>query len=312
MKLKATLALYAGGEGSGCNPEVGHCGRHPGASPTGLWPGESTQDHYKDMISGQYTSERAALHEKIVTEMTAGKHPNNNKTPVAYVLGGGTASGKTTASRKILGEQPHVLRIDPDEIKLKIPEYEQLKKEDPENAAFRVHEESSDLTKKVMGEAIARKLDLTYDSTTTGKSSTAMVRALLDHGYDVHLMFVDVPLKVAKERALIREKKSGDPMNFGRHVPENVISEAHHRAAANFFTLKDIPELKSVNLYDNTDGPKLIYSKEQGGTGKVHDQDLFERFHKKAKGELEARAIPGYGLRPISFTKGRRRFGKRN
>lgn len=281
MRLSATISIYGGGTGSGCNPKAGKCGR----PSLGLRSGESTQDKYKD-VAGNYTAERSRLHEKVIDEMIGNKTTPVGRAPIAYVLGGGTASGKTTASREILGGQPSFLRVDPDELKTKIPEYAQLKKEDPEHAAFRVHEESSDLTKKLMSEAIARKLDLTYDSTTSGKGSTAMIDSLIRHGYHVHLLFVDVPIDEARKRAALREKQSTDPMNLGRHVPDSVIKESHQRSAQNFMYMRDIPELKSVSLYDNTTKPKLVYFRPEGGGSTIYDKEIFNRYRQKARGEI--------------------------
>lgn len=58
MNLQQTLDLYGGGRGSGCNPEVGKCGR-PKGSGTGKG---STAQHLADMIrsSGGFTYKPAS------------------------------------------------------------------------------------------------------------------------------------------------------------------------------------------------------------------------------------------------------------
>jgi predicted ABC-type ATPase len=278
MNISSTIALYGHGtsEGAVHGWDTRGRGRH-------LSPGQTTEDKFRNPETKMWDPDRAKMHEQIISEMIAGKTPSVDRGPVAHVLGGGTASGKTTASRKIIGNDPNVLRVDPDELKTKIPEYEQLKKDDPKKAAFRVHEESSYLTKALMAEAISRGLDLTYDSTTSGKGAMAMINTMLNHGYQVHTMFVDVPLEVAKQRADLRARESNDPMNRGRFIPAIIIEESHNRAAENFFKLRENPELSSVRLFDNTGAsPRLILSRSGSDPEVVHDQDRLEQYRQKA------------------------------
>lgn len=305
MNIHAAIELFGYGTSEGVTKawDTRGRGRH-------LRPGESTESHYRDKETKLWDPKRAEMHDHIIAEAVSGKLAPTDRAPVATVLGGGTASGKTTMSRVILGNDPNVLRVDPDEMKTKIPEYEQLKHDDPKNASARVHEESSYLTKAMMAEAIARGLDLTYDATTSGKGSIAMVRTLLNQGYQVHVMFADVPLDVAKERADLRARESNDPMNRGRFVPEAVIHESHERAAQNFFTLKDMPGIASVRLFDNSqkhgDSPTLVFSKRGEEEGKVHDDSKFNTYKKKAFEGIYA-SVQRHGRRRIQVSERRKR-----
>jgi predicted ABC-type ATPase len=305
MNLASAIELYGYGTSEGVTRAWDTRGRG-----RALRSGESTEDHYRNKETKLWDSERAAMHDQVIASMIGGKVPPTGRAPVAHVLGGGTASGKTTASRTILGNDPNVLRVDPDELKTKIPEYEQLKKEDSDNAALRVHEESSYLTKALMAEAIARGLDLTYDATTSGKGAVAMVKTLLNRGYTTNTMFVDVPLDVARQRADLRAKESTDPMNRGRFVPDSVIQESHARSASNFFTLKDLPGINSSYLYDNSqkqgEPQTLLYSKKDGQE-KIHDQSRFDEYKKKASEGVHASALQRYRRGRFSINQGRRR-----
>src|SRR6185369_843496 len=161
MNLGAALEIYGGGPGSGCHGP--NCGRPEGPHSV------STEERFRDAKTGEWTPERQAFHQSIVDAAVAGKEPAEGRRPIAYVMGGGTASGKTTASERVIGKNPGAVRVDPDEIKFKIPEFADYKKAEPKTASAMVHEESSYITKKVMAETIARGLDLTYDATTSGK-----------------------------------------------------------------------------------------------------------------------------------------------
>jgi predicted ABC-type ATPase len=304
MNLASAIELFGYGTSEGVTKAWDTRGR--GRT---LRPGESTEDHYRSKETGLWNPQRSAMHDQVIAAMVEGKVPPKDRAPVAHVLGGGTASGKTTMSRSILGDDPNTLRVDPDEMKTKIPEYDQLKQDDPNHAALRVHEESSYLTKSLMAEAIARGLDLTYDATTSGKGSIAMVKTLLDQGYKVHVMFADVPLEVARQRADLRARESDDPMNRGRFVPDSVINESHQRAAQNFLTLKDMPGLSSTRLYDNSGKmgeQKLVFSKQGEGKGTVHDEKFFDRYKTKAFKDVSA-SIQRHGRRRFPIQEGRRR-----
>lgn len=63
---------------------------------------------------------------------------------MVVLIGGGTASGKTTMRQTIVGKTLmergiRTVTADPDKIKNSIPEYESLKKDHPNDAARLVH-----------------------------------------------------------------------------------------------------------------------------------------------------------------------------
>jgi len=136
-----------------------------------------------------------------------------------------------------------------------------------------------------------------------------MIERLVKEGYEVHLMFVDVPLETAIARAASRAANPKSATGFGRIVPLEVIKESHQRAAANFFTLKDMPGLASVRLFDNTgDKPRAVFEKKQYQEGVTHDKAQLEKYRRKAFEDVGASAeISGYGFRPVPVRKGRRR-----
>jgi predicted ABC-type ATPase len=295
MNLAAAIELYSGGPGSGCNPAVGNCGRKSAGSegvsfkniqaPTKpLGPGQSTEDVWRDPKTGKWDPERAAFHERVVSALIAG-HARYAGQPIATILGGGTASGKTSASRKIMGDDPNVIRVDPDELKLAIPEYAGLKQTDPEHASLRVHEESSYISKLAMAQIAARGLDLVYDATTSGNGGPSMAQLLQSKGYDVRAMFFDIPVEEAVARSERRANKSDDPINFGRHVPLAVIQANHYGAANKFMKMKDMPEITSKKFFDNTGSePKLVYERAGMGEEKIHDNERWEQYKAKAEG----------------------------
>src|SRR6185369_2458302 len=103
MNLGAALEIYGGGPGSGCHGP--NCGRPEGPHSV------STEERFRDAKTGEWTPERQAFHQSIVDAAVAGKEPAEGRRPIAYVMGGGTASGKTTASERVIGKNPGAVRV---------------------------------------------------------------------------------------------------------------------------------------------------------------------------------------------------------
>lgn len=175
---------------------------------------------------GVYNDTRRALHRKLLKEVVAGK-PTGLEQPVAVLMGGMTAAGKTTTVEKGLDKSDKVY-INSDDFKEKLPEY------NGHNAAF-VHEESGDLADAAFFMAIERRQNLILDSTmkSLGGSTyeqakgdgglAAKIEKLKQAGYRVEIRFVDVDVETAVERSMRRFAGQELRKGGGRYVPANVI-----------------------------------------------------------------------------------------
>jgi hypothetical protein len=90
MNLASAIELYGYGTSEGVTKAWDTRGRG-----RALRSGESTEDHHRNKETGIWNPQRAAMHEQVIASMVAGKVPPSGRAPVAHVLGGGTASGKT-------------------------------------------------------------------------------------------------------------------------------------------------------------------------------------------------------------------------
>lgn len=254
-------------------------------APTGrtLGKGQTTEAMWKDK-AGNWDEARAAWHETVAERAVHGKQSSDH--PQITIMGGGSASGKSTLGKQIVEHAADMVRVDSDELKLEIPEYADLKKTDPSNAAMRAHEESSHLAHMILAKSMANKLDIIYDTTSSGKNSSALVKEAADRGYKVNLIFADVPLSVARERANYRANNPNNRAGFGRVVPDEVIASSHHKSAENFMKMKEMPEVSSVRLFDTTEKtPSPIYSRSATDPGTIHDHARYAAYQKKARGE---------------------------
>jgi predicted ABC-type ATPase len=307
MNLLTAITLHCYGTSEGVTKAWDTRGRGRHAPMKSLRPGQTTENAWRNQKTGKWNAERYAYHHKVINQLLAGHTAPSDRKPIVTILGGGTGSGKTTLSRKVLGNDPNVLRVDPDELKLAVPEYDKLKQDDPLNASARVHDESSYMTKMAMAQAASKGLDIVYDATTSGNGGPAMAKLLAEKGYDVRAMFVDVPIDVARARAAKREADSTDPINFGRHVPDEVIQWSHYGAADKFMQLKDMPEVADKKFYDNSGKePQLVYSRSGMGKETINDQDKWDAYQEKAshKELLGAGTLRGSARRPTSYAQG--------
>lgn len=233
--------------------------------------GGSAQAHLRKNADGSwgFTPEREALHDQIVADALAGVPSSNN--PTVVFLGGGAASGKSTAlaGAKLDINDKHVT-VNPDDVKKKLPEYKQKTSE--EAAAF-THEESSYVAKRIQAAAVEGKKDIVVDAVgdTSASSMEKKISSAKSAGYRTIGTYVTIPTAEAQKRAFDRGVKEG------RVVPPKVIA-AGHRGVSNTF-----PQIASkfdeVALYNNEiRGNLRLIGSGKNGSFNVEDQGLWTEF----------------------------------
>lgn len=249
------------------------------------WP--TTDGVYKK--DGKYTPERQKLHDAIVKKIvdSATKPPAGVK-PVAILMGGGSASGKGTVRSGIImpkaaadGMTPGI--CDSDDIKNEMPEYELFKQQDIESAAYRVHDESSDICNEAIKACVKEGKNLLFDGTMKNYDKySSIINMLHDNGYEVQIVGVDVPLEEAYKRSDSRAEHTG------RTVPHSIIAGSHGGFA---LTLPDLVDLVDGSiLYDNNNGrdvgPQPIMI-----DGQVINKEKYDTFIKKGQDHINNKRI---------------------
>jgi predicted ABC-type ATPase len=168
---------------------------------------------------GNYTKERQELHQKIINDFKDELICIQKDEPIAILMGGSPASGKSTFLKKyapyLLKEE--ILKVDADEIRSMLPEYKGYN-------ATQTHLETKDIVNTLLSDktiGIPCKYDIIYDGTMNStKSYLPLISLLKSLGYKIFIVYVDkVPEEVVKKRALERYKKSG------RFVPMEIIDD---------------------------------------------------------------------------------------
>lgn len=256
--------------------------QYPPANPSGL----DTQSKYRDRQTGQYTPERTQLHQQIIGRVLDGVSPSNR--PTVYMLGGGTAAGKSSAVKSGLVKLPdNAAHIDPDGIKGELPEYQAQVKTNDVTAAGYNHEESSDVSNMAIGAALKRKADVVMD--TTGDSGIDKLREKVQRwraaGHRVSADYCTVPTDMAIERSNARAAKTG------RFVAEDTIRGIH--AGVSQVVPQAIAEglYDDFRLWDTSGGTPRLLAVAAGTNLKVHDAQGWQAFLDKGKQTEKYRRI---------------------
>jgi len=243
----------------------------------------TTDSKYKDK-NGHYTPERLELHNKIGRHIFADAGESQKK-PIAILMGGGTASGKSTLLKNVLlphikAEGQHIGVIDSDAIKEEIPEYHQFQKENVETGARRVHTESSDIAGYVMHNLADSKKNMVIDGTMKNPEKyLVLIDELKKKGYEVQMVIADVSIKEARVRASARAKKTG------RVVPDEILLQSHIGVSSTFKQLQK--KVDSYHVYDTTDGGKLIADNDGIKDKKRMNEFLNKKNHNNKKNKME-------------------------
>lgn len=202
-----------------------------------------TKSYHFDYELGRYKPYRRQLHRAIITSVKEGVVCVERTQPIAILMGGSPASGKSTFLKKyapyLLKEE--ILKVDADEIRSMLPEYRGYN-------ATQTHQETKDIVTTLLSDrsiGIPCKFDIIYDGTMNNtKSYIPLIDLLKGLGYKVFIVYIsNVPYDVVVKRSLERYKRSG------RFVPLEVIDDFFSKGTAALEELK-----KDVDGYMIVDG----------------------------------------------------------
>lgn len=227
---------------------------------------------------GKLTKERQQLHDGIVADILATSTPVEQ--PVSYMMGGGPASGKSSITNTgKLGLPDNIAKIDSDEIKKLLPEFQELLKGEDQRGASFVHEESSGLGKRVLAAAIDGRHNSFLDG--TGDSGLDALRKKTNKmrkgGRRVIANYVSLDTDTAVKIA----RKRGE--ETGRVVPEKFLRATH--ATISEILPQAIEEglFNELTLWDtNTKDEPFKMLEHKDGKTTIIDQAAYDRFLSKA------------------------------
>lgn len=250
---------------------------------------EYMHKYYAPYTSGtstqkMYAGDRAReeLRDQIVSEVVnrANTPPAGTK-PIAVLMGGGAASGKSYVREKVIDPalQAGGVRVgvcDPDDMKTRLPEWDHFVKNDPQNAASILHQESVKLADQAFYKLMEEGKNILYDKTMRVVGDyRKKIQELHDHGYNVVVVGVTTDINTALKRAEKRERK----------IPEATLRATHSGFATAWEFIKDYAD--DYRLYDSTSGDLELIESIHG----VEDKSKMEEFHDRGKNGQRRRAM---------------------
>jgi predicted ABC-type ATPase len=183
-----------------------------------------------------YTPEREALHKKIVQQMTSKAVCIERGQPIAVLMGGSPASGKSTFLKKFAPYLTSDLlwKVDADAVREYLPEYEGWN-------ASATHLETQDVVKKLISSFdIPCKHDFIFDGTMSNSSKyIALIAQLKKIGYAIYIIYMDAPKEVTVQRSLQRYlNNNGGKAKYGRYVPKYIIDDFYNTGKAGLNEIK--------------------------------------------------------------------------
>ena len=209
----------------------------------------TSRDYFKES-SGKIYKKRNELHESILKSILD-KYKSSNK-PRVYFLLGSIGSGKTSVKDQILKSEKNktdFIFVNFDDLKKQLPEYELLKKLNPEKAAQFVQSESARLAGKLFKKAIQKKYNIIFEKNIRknldGKfqlKEDIMKAVKKNYSISIHIVFLDSH-KEAWQRVEKRAKE------IKRFVPKKEVKETFNNLFSHFNILYRSLLKESFTIY---------------------------------------------------------------
>ena len=173
-----------------------------------------SREFFKKNNEGEVHPRRKNLHTDIINEYLT--QCKSQKNPTLHFILGSIGSGKTSLKDKIFETIPknNYLYINFDEIKLKLPEYEILKKINPKKASYFVQSESAKIAGILKNKAMKKRINIVYEKNVRlRKDNTLRLSGEMKEAFKkkykvmIHVVFLD-SLKEAWKRVQERYKRT--------------------------------------------------------------------------------------------------------
>lgn len=185
--------------------------------------------------------------------------------PRAVVLAGINGAGKTTASREIL---TNVLRIptfvNADAIA------RGLNGLNPESEAVR----AGRLMLQQLDDLVAARADFAFETTLAARTYAGWLSGLRVTGYEVYLYYYWLRSSELAITRVAQRVQSG-----GHFVPDDTIRQRYARSVHNFFELYQ-PVSDWREVYDNSNGARVLSGVGSLGEELIDDEDLWSQFRR--------------------------------
>jgi hypothetical protein len=233
--------------------------------------------------NGQYNAEATARHERQFAQagIDARKGVPEDQQPVAHILAGGAATGKTRAELvRSQAELPDAPVINPDDFMEgnkergieADPRYTLMKDSDPLGAAHRAHEQSAEVANEAQTRAIENRQNVIIDRVSGNSEKLAEdIKHLKAAGYRVELRGVDRDLGESLQAMAGRFDETG------RWVPAHVLEAGHKGAAKAIQENATNADRTTLRIAPKGGGAHVLVSEHNNGEpGVVYNESAYQ------------------------------------
>ena len=145
----------------------------------------------------------------------------------AAIIGGQPGSGKSFAVSKLFEKNPNFVFINGDDFREFLPEYKELTKSNPENAADLSQHAVNFWVERAIDKCIEEEMDLIVEGTMrVPGTSLKTALALKESGYSVTFVLISTPYELSLESMQARYDESVKLFGSGRSVKIESHDEA--------------------------------------------------------------------------------------
>jgi len=199
-----------------------------------------------------------AEHDEIYVGIAKKILPNN---PRVIITGGQPGSGKGTLAALAMQELEAfgaAIKIDADDLRDRHPQYKQLQRDNDREAATHVHPDASAWAKRLMNDAVAKRVNIVIDQSSKNSDSVLkQVEKLRSADYQIELRVMAVNAEISEQRIHTRYEDEKADKVVGRFVPLDVHEEAYTGLAKTLAAVEREKAVDVLGVYDKKQ--EIIY-----------------------------------------------------
>ncbi|MFC3682324.1 zeta toxin family protein [Hydrogenophaga luteola] len=203
-------------------------------------------------MAREYPKIDPALHQKILEDRILRDsdlflHATSVDRPRAIITAGQPGAGKSKVVGLVEAElNGNVVTVDPDQLRDKHPQAEQLRRQHPYTWSGHTHGDASQWAKELREAAVAQRKNIILDTTMP---SADLIKELKAQGYDVEVRAIATHRLESELGVDNRFSRDLDKFGHGRHVPAEVRSAVYDKLPS---TLDDVAKQTGVpiQIYD--------------------------------------------------------------
>ena len=212
---------------------------------------------------GQYTPERQAIHEQIVTSYLEGHSPQAH--PQLEIVAGGTASGKSSAAEEVKTRMTDFVVANTDHIRAMLPEIGAFVGNDKQGL---LQNEAGDVRDLLLAKASEARMNILLDAPGS-HGVVNFANAAEERGYTVGVDYVHRDVESSQAQAVERKYRADDLADL-REVPRDVTFGSNAKARS---VIGALQKGRAFRVYDNQGNRDVVYQRDANGKVRVYNGD---------------------------------------